>query len=122
MKLCISSQGVTPDAQVDPRFGRCRSFIFVDLATGALEAQENPYAASQGGAGIQAAQFAASKGAQAVITGNVGPNAFRTLAAAGITVFAGVSGTVAAALEQYKAGKLTAAQDASVSSKFGTGT
>jgi predicted Fe-Mo cluster-binding NifX family protein len=121
MKICITSQGKTLDSQVDSRFGRCKNFIFMDTESEEFEAVENANAAFQGGAGIQSAQFVVSKGAKAVLTGNVGPNAFQTLNAAGIEIFVGVSGTLSEALKQYKTGKLTAAKDSSVSSKFGMG-
>lgn len=121
MKICITSQGKTLDSLVDSRFGRCKNFIIMDTESEKFEAIENANAAFQGGAGIQAAQFVVSKGAKAVLTGNVGPNAFQTLNAAGIEIFAGVSGTVSEAVKQFKTGKLTAAKDSSVSSKFGMG-
>jgi len=121
MKICITSQGKTLDSQVDSRFGRCKNFIIVDTESEKFEAIENANAAFQGGAGIQSAQFAASKGAQAVLTGNVGPNAVQTLKAAGIEIYTGLSGTVSEALELFKAGKLKSTQDPSVGSKFGMG-
>ena len=121
MKICITAEKKTLDSKVDVRFGRCRNFIVVDTESGVFEAFENTNAASQGGAGIQAAQFVASKGAQAVLTGNVGPNAVQTLKAAGIEIYTGLSGTVNEALEAFKAGKLKATQDPSVGSKFGMG-
>lgn len=121
MIICISSEGITLDSKVDARFGRCRNFIFVDTDTGTFEAQENGNAQFQGGAGIQSAQLVHSKGAKAVLTGNIGPNAFQTLKAAGIEMYTGVSGTVSEALEAFKAGKYKATQDPSVGSKFGMG-
>ncbi|MFA5363282.1 MAG: NifB/NifX family molybdenum-iron cluster-binding protein [Candidatus Omnitrophota bacterium] len=121
MKICITSEGKTLDSKVDPRFGRCRDFIFFDTDTGRFESQENTNAQFQGGAGIQSAQLAGSKGAKAVLTGNVGPNAFETLNKAGIEVYLNVSGTVKEAIEAYKSGKLKAIQGPSVGSKFGAG-
>ena len=121
MKICITAEGKTLDSTVDVRFGRCRNFIVVDTETGAFEAFENANAVSQGGAGIQSAQFVASKGAKAVLTGNVGPNASRTLAAAGIETYTSVSGTAGEAFAAFKAGKLKASQGPSVGSKFGMG-
>ncbi len=119
MKICITSEGKTLDAKVDPRFGRCQNFIFFDTDTGNFEAEENVNSQFQGGAGIQSGQLVVSKGVKAVLTGNVGPNAHQVLSAAGISIFTGVSGTVKEAIEGYKNGKYKVADVPTVGSKFG---
>ncbi|MFA5430752.1 MAG: NifB/NifX family molybdenum-iron cluster-binding protein [Candidatus Omnitrophota bacterium] len=120
MKICVTSEGKSLDSPVDSRFGRCSNFIFFDTDTGGFEAQENSGLPFQGGAGIQAGQLAVSKGVTAVLTGNVGPNAYRVLASAGISVFTGVSGTVKEAIEGYRNGKYKAAEAPSAALKSGT--
>ena len=118
MKICITSEGKNLDSQVDARFGRCQYFILVDSDTMELEVITNE--AGSGGAGIQAGQLMADKGVGAVLTGNVGPNAFRTLDAAGIKAVTGVSGTIKEAVEKYKKGGFPEALDGpSVDSHFG---
>lgn len=119
MKICITSQGRTLDDQVDQRFGRCQFFIIVDTETLDFEALENQSAQFSGGAGIQSGQLMASKGVKAVLTGNVGPNAFQTLTAGGIKIYTGISGKVTDAVEKYKEGALKPTEDANVGSKFG---
>jgi predicted Fe-Mo cluster-binding NifX family protein len=119
MKICITSEGNNLDSKVDPRFGRCKNFIIFDTDTSNFEAQENPNAQLQGGAGIQSGQLMVSKGVKAILTGNIGPNAHQVLLAAGISVLIGVSGTVQEAIEGYKSGKYEAADAPSVASKFG---
>ncbi len=119
MKICITSEGKTLDSKVDPRFGRCQYFIFFDMDAGSFEVQENTSAQFQGGAGIQSGQFVVSKGVQAVLTGNVGPNAHQVLSAAGISIMTGVSGTVKDVIAAYKKGELKAASGPSVGSHFG---
>ena len=121
MKICVTAQGDNLDADVDPRFGRCQYFIIVDSETLEFEAVRNSNIQTMGGAGIQSGQLVAGKGVKSVLTGNVGPNAFRALEAAGIDVITGVTGSVKEAVGKYKAGELKPAQDPSVGSKFGMG-
>lgn len=119
MKICITSQGKDLEAQVDPRFGRCRYFLIMDTDTNKLDALENANRDGMGGVGIQSGQFMAENGVKVVLTGNVGPNAFQTLQAAGIDVITGVSGAVKDAIEKYKKGELKAAGNPSVDPHFG---
>jgi predicted Fe-Mo cluster-binding NifX family protein len=119
MKICISSTGEDLDSQVDPRFGRCSYFLIVDIDTMSFESISNESAMSSSGAGIQAAQTVAKADVEAVVTGNVGPNAFQTLSAAGIKVFTGANGNVKGVIEKYKKGELKKIEYASVSSHFG---
>jgi len=122
MKICVTSTGADLDAQVDPRFGRCQYFIFADAESLDFKATQNPYATAGGGAGIQAGQLIAENDVEAVITGNCGPNAYRTLQAAGIQVVIGASGTVRQAIESFKKGSLGAASQPNVPGHFGMGT
>jgi predicted Fe-Mo cluster-binding NifX family protein len=119
MKICVTSQADNLDAELDPRFGRCKYFLFVDQDTLEFEAIENPNIDATGGAGIQSGQLVANKGVKVVLTGNVGPNAFQTLKTAGIDVVTGLSGNVKEAIEKYKKGGIAPTQGPSVSSKFG---
>ncbi|UCF71924.1 MAG: NifB/NifX family molybdenum-iron cluster-binding protein [Deltaproteobacteria bacterium] len=121
MKVAVSSMGSDLDAQVDPRFGRCAYFLIVNPDDMTFEAFGNESVALGGGAGIQSGQFIASKGANVVITGNVGPNASRTLNAAGVDVIVGVSGPIREAIERYKRGELSPTDQASVPGHFGMG-
>ncbi|MBU1669639.1 MAG: NifB/NifX family molybdenum-iron cluster-binding protein [Actinobacteria bacterium] len=121
MKVAISVQGGDLSAAVDPRFGRARGFLIFDSETGEFEYLDNPNIDAAGGAGIQTSQMVVDRGSEAVITGNVGPNAYRVLDAAGIDVFTGASGTAEEALADYKAGKLNSAGSATVEEKFGMG-
>ena len=115
MKVVITSQGKELSSQVDPRFGRAKYFIVVDINSGEFTTHDNSQNlnASQG-AGIQAGQNVINLGAEAVVTGNVGPKAFRTLQAGNVKIYVGAVGTVADVIEQLKEGKLQEASQANV--------
>lgn len=121
MQIVISSNGAHMDAQASPVFGRCPYFVFVDTETMGFEAVENPALASAGGAGIQAAQFVIEKGAQAIVSGNVGPNAFQVFQSAGVPVHLFGGGTVREAVEAFKAGRLPATGGATAPEHAGMG-
>jgi predicted Fe-Mo cluster-binding NifX family protein len=121
MKIAASSQGQTLDDAVDPRFGRAPFFLIIDPETLAYETLSNPNIELGGGAGIQSAQLMSERGVTVVLTGNCGPNAFRTFGAAGIQVITGVSGTVREAVAAYQSGRLTEASGPNVPSHFGMG-
>jgi predicted Fe-Mo cluster-binding NifX family protein len=115
MKIAITSQGQDLSAAVDPRFGRAAYIIVVDIDTLEFEVIDNSTNRNAfKGAGIQAAASISEKGAQVLLTGFCGPNAFKTLNAAGIKVANDAKGTIQEAIEQYKAGKFEFATDANV--------
>ncbi len=119
MKIAITASGDNLDCQLDPRFGRCQNFLIIDQDTMDFEVMSNESAMASGGAGIQAAQTIVNTGINALITGNLGPNAYEILSAAGIETMTGASGTVRHALEQYKKGSLQSALGATVGAHAG---
>jgi predicted Fe-Mo cluster-binding NifX family protein len=119
MKVAVSTTGTTLSAAVDPRFGRCSTFLVVETDDGSWEAIDNSNAARSGGAGIQAAQLLANRGVKTVMTGSCGPNAYATLKAAGIDVYVGCTGSAAEAMEAYRQGRLEPAPEPNVSSHAG---
>ncbi len=121
MKIAVSSSGNSLEAPLDPHFGRCSYFVIVDPDDMSYEAFDNESGRLGGGAGIQASQFVASQGAEAVLTGSCGPNAMQTLSAAGIKVYAGLSGTVRQAVEKYKSGQLQPETEATGPAHAGMG-
>lgn len=121
MKVAVTSTGPDLDSSVDPRFGRCAYFLFVNPDNMEFEAVENPNVSAMGGAGIQSAQFVANKGAELVLTGSCGPNAFQTFEAAGVKVIVGVKGSVKDAMQRFKSGELQPAPGPNAPSHFGVG-
>lgn len=107
MKIAITAQGPEAAASLDERFGRAAFFHLVDLATGEAATVENSDgSAASHGAGTQAAQILARQGVQALVTGHVGPKAWSALQASGIRVYTVTGGSVAQALDAFRAGRL----------------
>jgi len=59
--------------------------------------------------------------AESVITGNIGPNAFRVLTAASIKIYSGASGSIKDAVEKFKSGEYRQTSGPDVGSHFGMG-
>ncbi|MGW8272320.1 MAG: NifB/NifX family molybdenum-iron cluster-binding protein [Thermodesulfovibrionales bacterium] len=106
MKLCITGQGDTLESNVDEHFGRASYFLFIDTETLAFQAVPNIIHTPQRGAGAIAAQIVIDGGAEALLTGTIGPEAFSALKTGYIQVFEGASGadTVKNALRKFKDG------------------
>ena len=121
MKIAISAAGTDLEAATSPIFGRCPAYVFVDTQTMEYQGVPNPAVDAPGGAGIQAAQFIVEQGAQAVVSGNVGPNAMGVFRAASIPVYLFEGGTVRQAAEALAAGKLQAVEGANVPAHSGMG-
>jgi predicted Fe-Mo cluster-binding NifX family protein len=121
MKICITAMGDNLDANVDPRFGRCKYFLIIDTDSMNVNPISNESMMASGGAGIQAAQMVAKTGVDTVITGNVGPNAFQTLKSAGIKIITGVNGNIKDVVDKFNKGELKEIDSPSVASHFGMG-
>ncbi len=117
MKIAITSSGEGLQAPVDERFGRAKNFVIVEVNGDEKNVQTVPNTQNRQaaqGAGIQAAETVHRNGAEILLTGHVGPKAFRALDAAKIQIFSGIKGTVDEALDDYIAGRLDQAHGADV--------
>jgi predicted Fe-Mo cluster-binding NifX family protein len=115
MKIVLTTSGHDLSAPLDRRFGRAARFLVYDLEHDTFEVIDNAQNLNAAqGAGIQAAQTVVDTGAEAVVTGNCGPKAFRVLVAGGLKIYNSSDATVEAALKAYKAGTLAAAAGANV--------
>ena len=72
MKIAITSEGNTLNAQIDSRFGRCSYFAIYDTETKQTEFLENPAKEASGGAGPAAVQFVAKQGVRKIVAGEFG--------------------------------------------------
>jgi len=111
----VTSSGQELESAVDPRFGRGRYLLVVDLPERTFVAVDNRAGmnATQG-AGISAAQSVIDAGATVLISGHCGPKAFRALKAANVDIYLTEAGTVAEALDKYEAGELESIAGADV--------
>lgn len=115
MKIAVTAQGRELTSPVDQRFGRAKFFVVVDTETGEATAADNTQNLNAAqGAGIQAGRNVVELGVKAVISGHLGPKAFTTLQAGDVQSYTGATGTVAEAIEQFKAGKLKLSTGADV--------
>lgn len=119
MKIAITSKGKDLDSPMDPRFGRAPYILIVDTLDHGLEVLDNSENVNAfKGAGIQAAVMVGERGAEVLLTGYCGPNAFKTLQAAGVKVANDVSGTVRDAVNAFSEGKFSFADDANVEGQW----
>ena len=115
MKIAITSKGKDLDSPMDPRFGRAPYILIVDTLNHGLEVLDNSENVNAfKGAGIQAAVMVSDRGAKVLLTGYCGPNAFKTLNAAGVKVANDVTGKVRDAVIAYNEGKVSFADSANV--------
>ncbi len=115
MKIAITSQGQDLEAQVDPRFGRAAFILIVDTDTKEFSIIDNAKNKDAfKGAGIQAAASICDNGAQVLLTGFCGPNAFKTLDAAGVKVANDAAGTVSEVVDKFNQGQFEYADTANV--------
>jgi predicted Fe-Mo cluster-binding NifX family protein len=108
MRIAVTAAGPQLSSNLDSRFGRAAYFILVDPHTMTFEVVENRQNLDlPQGAGIQAGKTIVDHHADALVTGNCGPKAFKVLERAGVKILVGASGTVADAVAQFKRNQLT---------------
>jgi len=106
MKLAFTLKTRADNSSLERRFGRCPYFLIVDTDSGKRGIMENPALQSQHGAGTQAAQFLVEEGVEAVISGDIGPNAYSVLDAAGVLMYTAIEGPVENLFSDFQGGNL----------------
>jgi predicted Fe-Mo cluster-binding NifX family protein len=79
MKIAISATGKDTDSLLDMRFARCDYFQIYDSESEEFKVIENKGQLSGGGAGIAASQQLVDENVNIIITGSLGPNAFKII-------------------------------------------
>lgn len=120
MKVAISASGPDKGSSIDEKFGRCPYFVMVDTDKMDFKTVENEHKKESHGVGPQVVQMLSDMDVDAVITGNVGPNAYRTLNSANIRVYK-ATGKISKAVEKLNNGELDELDDETVGGHFGGG-
>jgi predicted Fe-Mo cluster-binding NifX family protein len=100
MKIAITSEGNTLNAQIDSRFGRCSYFAIYDTETKQTEFIENPGKEASGGAGPAAVQFVAKQGVSKIVAGEFGGKTVPLFQSLGIEMINESGKTIAKIIEQ----------------------
>jgi predicted Fe-Mo cluster-binding NifX family protein len=109
MLIAITSTGQTEESPIDKRFGRARFFLIYDSEKNEFSPLDNESGMNEmQGAGVSSGEKMFKAGVEAVVTGHVGPKAYRTLNASKIKVaLCREEVTVKEAAAMYVDGKLT---------------
>jgi len=121
MKIAISTEGDTIESPVDQRFGRCKYFLIVDIEgkeINKVEAIENQGIIQGHGAAFKAAEQIGKLGVEAVITGNLGPNATDVLKQLGIKAYQS-SGIAKDSVQNFIDGELQAISAPTAQAHYG---
>jgi len=124
MKVAVSAVSEDIKQPVNLVFGRCPGYVIAEIDGKEVKETkfvQNPGMSTGMGAGIAAAQAVAGQGVQAVISGNVGPNAFMVLQQSGIKIYRVTSASVEQALQQFAEGKLEEVKGSTAPGHFGMG-
>lgn len=107
MKIAMPVEGKSMEADVCISFGRTPYFLIYDIETKESLFLDNSAAASQGGAGIKAAQTIVDNKAAVLITPRCGENAAEVIKAAGIKIYKIINNSIKANIDAFNDGKLS---------------
>lgn len=106
MKIAIPADEKLMEGGVCPSFGRTPYFLIYDTNTKDELFLDNSAAASQGGAGIKAAQSLIDNKVETLITPRCGENAAEVIKAANIKIYKSIGGSLSDNIEAFHDGKL----------------
>jgi predicted Fe-Mo cluster-binding NifX family protein len=106
MKIAIPIEEKSIESNVCMSFGRTPYFLIYETETNEDEFLDNSAAASQGGAGIKAAQILVDKGVKAIISPRCGENAADVIKIANIKLYRTMNDSIKDNINAFKEGKL----------------
>ncbi|NLT15117.1 MAG: dinitrogenase iron-molybdenum cofactor biosynthesis protein [Clostridiales bacterium] len=107
MRIAIPADENAASTDVCISFGRTPYFMIFDTDTKETTFLENTAAASEGGAGIKAAQIIVDSKATVLLTPRCGENAAEVLKAADIKIYKTITGSAMDNMEAFLNGKLS---------------
>lgn len=111
MKIAIPVDEQNLESSVCPSFGRAPYFLFYNTATKESYYIDNSAVASQGGAGIKAAQVIADQGTNVLIAPRCGENAEEVLRKSEIFIYKSIQGTAKQNIDAFEAEQLILLND-----------
>jgi len=107
MRIVIPVDNKNLESSVCISFGRTPYFLIYDTQTKESVFVDNSAAASQGGAGIKAAQLVVDRKVEVLLTPRCGENAAEVIKAANIKIYKTGSGSVEDNIHEFSQGKLS---------------
>lgn len=111
MKIAIPVDDKTMETNVCISFGRTPYFLIYDTESKESAFLDNAAIASQGGAGILAAQTIVDNNAEALLTPRCGENAANVINAANIKIYKTMNDSLKDNLDAFNEGKLSLLSD-----------
>jgi len=106
MKIAMPVDEKTMESTICMSFGRTPYFLIYDTQTKESVFLDNSAAASQGGAGIKAAQTIVDSLVEALLTPRCGENAAEVILAANVKIYKTINGSIKDNITALEDGKL----------------
>lgn len=107
MKIAMPVFNKSMESGIAESFGRTPYFLIYDTEAKTSAFFDNTAIASQGGAGIKAAQAVVDSGAAAVVVPQCGENAANVLKEAGLKIYKTINNSIQDNIDALIAGKLS---------------
>lgn len=111
MIIAIPTDDRDRESGICPSFGRAPYFFIFDTDTEEKTFKDNSAVASQGGAGIKAAQTLVDEHIDALLTPRCGENAAEVLHGANIKIYKSIGNSINENIESFKGNKLALLED-----------
>ena len=111
MKIAMPLDEKSQESGICPSFGRAPYFLIYNTDTDESYYLDNSAVASQGGAGIKAAQIIVDNSVNSLLTPRCGENAAEIFRKAGISILKTIQGSAKQNIDAFKSSELTPLND-----------